>query len=114
MSLTRNWNAAAIPGSSAALSRSGNIPPTSCGLIRYSLAGSVRSGGVNSDGSNSSSTSGEQFLGRGLVDIVDRGAERAVEFLVALVLAQIGQKRAAEARDHPGVARQLAARFPAR
>ncbi len=33
-SLTRSWKAEATPGSSAAFKRSGNAPPTSCGLIR--------------------------------------------------------------------------------
>src|SRR5258708_35450337 len=40
-------------GSNAAFRRSGNAPPTSCGLIRYSFAGSVRSGGGKSEGLNS-------------------------------------------------------------
>ena len=42
------------PGASAALSRSGKLPPTSCGLIRYSSHGSRRGGGVKADRSTSS------------------------------------------------------------
>src|SRR5438270_1493590 len=109
-SFTRSWKAAAMPGSSAALSRSGNMPPTSCGLIRYSFAGSVRSGGGKSSGSySSSSTSGGYFMRRGLVNLVDRRAERAIELLVTLLRAEVGQKRAAEARDHARILCQLAA-----
>ena len=83
----------------------GKAPPTSCGLIRYSFAGSGRSGrGGNSMGSNSlRPRSGRHLDGRSLVDFVDGAAERPVEFLVALLGAKVGQQRAAEAGDHAGV-----------
>src|SRR3546814_6161017 len=46
---------------------------------------------------------------RSLVDLVDRLAQRAVEFLVAHLVAQVGEQSAREAGDHAVVLRTLPA-----
>lgn len=57
--------------------------------------------------------SGRHLLGRCLVDLVDRGGERAVEFLVAHVVAEPFEQSAREAGDHAGVHCKFAASFVA-
>src|SRR3546814_14320980 len=51
---------------------------------------------------------------RSLVDLVDRLAQRAVEFLVAHLVAQVGEQSARDAGDHAVVLRKLSAGLLAR